>query len=47
MATINDSDKRLYCLCNQVAYGKMIGCDNSKVGIIRVIKKKKLYIGVV
>ncbi|CAH1731119.1 unnamed protein product [Aphis gossypii] len=30
VATINDSDKRLYCLCNEVAYGKMIGCDNSK-----------------
>ncbi|KAF0770808.1 Uncharacterized protein FWK35_00009164 [Aphis craccivora] len=30
VATINNKDKRLYCFCNEVAYDKMIGCDNSK-----------------
>lgn len=27
----NDSNEKLYCICNQVAYGTMIGCDNRNV----------------
>lgn len=27
-----------YCICNEVAYGEMIACDNRKVGVIRKIK---------
>lgn len=26
-----DSNEKLYCICNQVAYGTMIGCDNRNV----------------
>jgi len=32
-----DPNEPRYCLCNQIAYGTMVACDNKKVGII--IKK--------
>jgi len=31
-----------YCLCNQIAYGTMVACDNNKVG---VIIKQLVYYG--
>lgn len=24
----NDDDDALYCICNKVSYGDMVGCDN-------------------
>lgn len=29
-----DPNEPTYCLCNQVSYGEMIGCDNSDVRLI-------------
>ena len=26
-----DPDEPTYCLCNQVSFGEMIGCDNDEV----------------
>jgi hypothetical protein len=41
---MTDPDSRRYCICNDIAYRKMIGCDNNKVSIIiRVIKKYIYY----
>lgn len=37
-----DPSEPLYCLCNQIAYGTMVACDNKKVGII--IKKNSTKI---
>ena len=27
-----DPNEPTYCLCNQVSFGEMIGCDNEEVG---------------
>ena len=32
-----DPNEPTYCLCHQVSYGEMIGCDNQDVSIVRVI----------
>jgi len=29
-----DPNEPQYCLCNQIAYGTMVACDNKKVCII-------------
>jgi len=29
-----DPNEPTYCLCNQVSYGEMIGCDNPDVSIL-------------
>jgi len=29
-----DPNEPTYCLCNQVSYGEMIGCDNPDVSIV-------------
>lgn len=29
-----DPDEPTYCLCNQVSFGEMIGCDNDEVSPI-------------
>lgn len=35
-----DPNEPTYCLCHQVSYGEMIGCDNPDV---RLRKKQKLF----
>lgn len=30
-----DPNEPTYCLCNQVSYGEMIGCDNPDVSIFK------------
>lgn len=32
-----DPNEPTYCLCHQVSYGEMIGCDNPDVSIIIII----------
>lgn len=32
-----DPNEPIYCLCAQVSYGKMIGCDNKGVSILILI----------
>lgn len=34
-----DPNEPTYCLCHQVSYGEMIGCDNPDVSIIVVLSK--------
>lgn len=29
-----DPNEPTYCLCNQVSYGEMIGCDNPDVSLV-------------
>ena len=36
-----DPDEPTYCLCNQVSFGEMIGCDNEEVRLFML----KLMIG--
>lgn len=33
----NDPNEPRYCLCNQVSYGDMVGCDNDDVSASLVI----------
>lgn len=33
-----DPNEPTYCLCHQVSYGEMIGCDNPDVSIIFLLK---------
>lgn len=43
-----DPNEPTYCLCNQVSYGEMIGCDNpdvSKVTFNLRITRKALKMG--
>jgi len=37
-----DPNEPTYCLCNQVSYGEMIGCDNPDVSIFIVLDKFNL-----
>ena len=30
----DDPNEPRYCLCNQVSYGEMVGCDNNDVSVI-------------
>jgi len=30
----DDPNEPRYCLCNQVSYGEMVGCDNDDVGFV-------------
>ena len=30
----DDPNEPRYCLCNQVSYGEMVGCDNDDVSVI-------------
>ena len=32
-----DPNEPTYCLCHQVSYGEMIGCDNPDVSIVKVL----------
>ena len=32
-----DPDEPTYCLCQQVSFGEMIGCDNDDVSVVVVI----------
>lgn len=41
---MTDPDSRRYCICNDIAYSKMIGCDNNKVIIIIRVIKIYIYI---
>lgn len=36
-----DPNEPTYCLCHQVSYGEMIGCDNPEVSFKKIIFKKK------
>ena len=33
----DDPNEPRYCLCNQVSYGEMVGCDNDDVSISHVL----------
>lgn len=40
----DDPNEPRYCLCNQVSYGEMVGCDNDDVSInilATVLKQQK------
>lgn len=34
-----DPNEPRYCLCNQVSYGDMVGCDNEDVSFLFIISK--------
>ena len=37
-----DPNEPTYCLCHQVSYGEMIGCDNTDVSVWCVIQLTRL-----
>lgn len=39
-----DPNEPTYCLCNQVSYGEMIGCDNQDVSILILFSLHKILI---
>lgn len=39
-----DPNEPTYCLCNQVSYGEMIGCDNPDVCLISNFSKHLISI---
>jgi len=37
-----DPNEPTYCLCHQVSYGEMIGCDNPDVSFVKILLKQYL-----
>lgn len=38
-----DPNEPTYCLCHQVSYGEMIGCDNTDVRLVACCKNQTTY----
>lgn len=43
----NDPNEPRYCLCNQVSYGDMVGCDNDDVSIKKLLCDKKFWVDMI
>lgn len=43
----NDPNEPRYCLCNQVSYGDMVGCDNDDVSIKKLLCDKKFWVDII
>lgn len=41
-----DPNEPTYCLCHQVSYGEMIGCDNPDVGLVKSARLLKPNLGI-
>lgn len=39
-----DPNEPTYCLCHQVSYGEMIGCDNPDVSLQKIVMLMEIFI---